>query len=122
MKRKTDRRLVEDIARTIAAHQVDRTDLETDCRVSPNVGELMAAAMAAAGAYAFTMGGREACETDFLAASGAVFPKSITEAEMVRFNAETMEEIMDEEREFIRYKKIALFFNNRTVKRQGDKN
>ena len=115
MRRKTDWQIVDDIAKTIAAKEVNRTDPDVDCRVSPNVGELMAAAMAAAGSYAFRMGGREACETDFLAASGATFPTEITKEEMDMFNKETMSDFMDEEREFIRYKKIALFFNRRSA-------
>lgn len=87
----------------------DYTDPETDCRVSANAGDLMAVALAAAGSFAFCMGGRTPCETDYLAASGATFPQVPIE-ELERFNRETMRDFMDEAAEHERYRKIALFF------------
>ena len=92
--------------------QRDYTDPETDCRVSANVGDLMAVALAAAGSFAFCIGGRTACETDFLAASGATFPPVPIE-ELERFNRETMRDFMDESAEHERYRKIAKFFHRR---------
>lgn len=87
----------------------DYTDQETDCRVSANVGDIMAAALAAAGSFAFCVGGCTPCETDYLAASGAVFPPVPVE-ELERFNRETMRDFMDEAAEHERYRKIASFF------------
>ena len=51
-----------------------------------------------------------ACETDYLAASGAVFPPVPVE-ELERFNRETLREVMDEVAEHERYRKIAKFFH-----------
>jgi len=86
------------------------TDEGTDCRTTPNVGDLMAAAMAAAGSFALVMGGRTACETDYLAAQGATFPASVTREQMVEFNRRTMREDMDEAAEMARYAAIAEFW------------
>ena len=82
---------------------------DVDCRVSANVGELMAVALATVGAYALCVGGFWPCETDYLAASGAVFPPVPVE-ELERFNRETLRPIMDEAAEHERYAKIADFF------------
>ena len=75
-----------------------------------NVGEMMAAEMAAAGTCALILGGATPCETDYLAASGAVFPSSVTAEEMEEFNRETLRPEMDEADEFARYAAIAKFF------------
>ena len=53
-----------DVRRT-AGPETYHTPEDTDCRVTANVGDLMAAAMAAAGAFALVMGGATACETDY---------------------------------------------------------
>jgi hypothetical protein len=87
----------------------DYTDPETDCRVSANVGELVEVELAAAGSFAFCVGGCTPCETDYLAARGATFP-SVPIEELERFNRDTMRDFMDEAAEHERYRKIALFF------------
>lgn len=76
---------------------------------TPSVGDMMAAAIAAAGQRVLLLGGRFACETDVLAASGARFP-DVPTAELERFNRETLREDMDESLEHLRYAKIARFF------------
>lgn len=81
-----------------------------DCRVSANVGDIMAAAMAAAGSFALVMGGSAACETDYLAASGATFPATVTVEQMEAFNRDTLKPYMDEEDEWRRYAAIAGFW------------
>ena len=89
------------------------TPADIDCRVTPNVGELMAAALAAAGSYAIVTGGRVPCETDYLAASGATFPAHVTYEQMVDFNRRTLKPDMDEADEHTRYRLIAGFFHGR---------
>lgn len=89
------------------------TPADVDCRVSANVGELMAAALAAAGSYAIVTGGREPCETDYLAARGATFPAHVTYEQMVDFNSRTLKPDMDEADEHARYRLIADFFHGR---------
>lgn len=78
----------------------------------PSVGDMMAAAIAAAGQNILLLGGRWACETDYLAASGAVFP-AVPLAELVEFNRRTLREDMDEAAEHSRYAQIAQFFGRR---------
>lgn len=109
MKLKTDRRHADDVQRVAAYAEAANIDPDVDCRVSANVGDLMAAALAAAGSFAFCVGGCTPCETDYLAASGATFPPVPIE-ELERFNRETMREYMDEAAEHERYRRIALFF------------
>lgn len=106
----TDYRHVDDVRRHVEACEFNPTAPGVDCRVSANVGDLMAAALAAAGSYALHMGGRAACETDYLAASGAIFPP-IPLDELISFNQETLSERMDEAAEFERYRKVARFFH-----------
>ena len=89
------------------------TPADVDCRVTPNVGELMAAALAAAGSYAIVTGGRVPCETDYLAASGATFPASVTTDQMIEFNRATLKPEMTEADEYARYRLIAGFFHGR---------
>lgn len=91
----------------------DLTDPETNCRVSANVGDLVAVALAAAGCYAIRLGGATACETDYLAASGATFPAHVTYEQMVDFNRRTLKPDMDEADEHARYRLIAGFFHGR---------
>ena len=108
MKTHTDWDTFKDVRRC-AGPEVYHTSEDIDCRVSANVGDIMAAALAAAGSFAFCIGGCTPCETDYLAASGAVFPPVPVE-ELERFNRETMREFMDEAAEFDRYRRIAMFF------------
>jgi len=109
----TDWRHFDDVRRTAAYAEAVPADPEIDCRVSANVGDLMAVALAAAGSFAFCIGGRTPCETDYLAASGAVFPQDVPVAELERFNRETMRPYMDEAAEHERYRRIAAFFGRR---------
>ena len=99
----------DDVRRHEEARDFNPTDPGVDCRVSPNVGDLMAAAMAAAGTCALVLGGRTACETDYLAASGATFPY-VPLVELEAFNRRTLHADMDEAAEHARYAKIATFF------------
>ena len=108
MKVKTDWGTFKDVRRC-AGPEVYHTGDDVDCRVSANVGDIMAAALAAAGSFALCVGGCTPCETDYLAASGAVFP-TVPVEELERFNRETMRDYMDEAAEHRRYEKIALFF------------
>lgn len=78
--------------------------------MTPSVGDMMAAAIAAAGQNVLLLGGRWACETDYLAACGATFPE-VPLAELVDFNRRTLREDMDEEQEMRRYAAIASFFH-----------
>lgn len=78
-----------------------------------SVGDMMAAAIAAAGQRVLLLGGRFACETDILAASGARFPDGIPLAELEAFNRKTMREDMTEDDEMRRYVRIASFFHSR---------
>lgn len=75
-----------------------------------NVGELMAAEMAAAGTFALVLGGPTPCETDYLAASGATFPVDVPRAELEKFNRRTLRPEMDEADEQARYAAIAKFW------------
>lgn len=81
--------------------------------LTASVGALVAAAMADAGQSPILMGGRTMCETDYLAASGAVFPSSVTREEMERFNRRTLREDMTEADDMRRYAAIALFWRKR---------
>lgn len=112
MKVKTDWRHLDDVRRVSAYAESAHIDPEIDCRVSANVGDIMAGALAAAGAFALCIGGRTPCETDYLAASGAVFPPVPVE-ELERFNRATLKPVMDEADEVARYRKIATFFHGR---------
>lgn len=101
-------------AQKAARERRARADSEINYRVSANVGDLMAAALAAAGSYAIRLGGSVACETDYLAASGATFPAHVTYEQMVDFNCRTLKPYMDEADEMARYASIARFWRNRT--------
>lgn len=87
---------------------------EFNKEVSANIGNLVAAAMSAAGVLPEYIGCGSPCETDYLAASGAVFPKVSVE-QMNDFNAKTMFENMDEKDEEKRYMMIAEFFHGRAA-------
>ena len=82
----------------------------------PSVGDMMAAAIAAAGQNILRLGGRWACETDYLAACGATFP-DVPLAELAAFNRRTLREDMDEDQEMRRYAAIASFFHPKEVVR-----
>lgn len=77
--------------------------------MTPSVGDMMAAAIAAAGQNILLLGGRRVCETDYLAACGETFP-DVPLAELEAFNRRTLRENMDEAAEHSRYAKIAEFF------------
>lgn len=113
MKVKTDFRMFDDVRRS-AGPEAYHTPEDVDCRITANVGDLMAAALAAAGSYAIRLGGSVACETDYLAASGATFPAHVTYEQMVDFNRRTLKPDMDEADEMARYASIAYFWRNRT--------
>lgn len=114
-RRLTDRQALRAIAEDTRRHAEEwdapnyHTLPETHGQVSANVGDLMAAAMAAAGSFALVMGGRTACETDYLAARGATFP-DIPLADLEAFNRRTLRPDMDESAEHSRYAQIAKFF------------
>lgn len=82
----------------------------TNESITSSVGALVAAAMAAAGQSPILMGGRTACETDYLAAQGATFPAHVTYEQMVDFNRRTLKPDMDEADEMARYAAIASFW------------
>lgn len=79
-----------------------------------NVGDAIAIALASAGQRVIVFGGITPCETDYLAACGMRFP-NVPQAELERFNRETLREDMDESLEHLRYAKIARFFRRRTA-------
>ena len=83
---------------------------EADERVSGNVGQMISAALMAVGAVPAVIGGSVPCETDYLAASGAVFPEVSIE-EMESFNQATLFANMSEDDEQRRYIAIAKFFH-----------
>ena len=109
MKNRTDWRHFEDVRRDSELRNPPKF-AEPVHGFGCNIGELMAAEMAAAGTCALILGGATPCETDYLAASGAVFPSSVTAEEMEEFNRETLRPEMDEADEFARYAAIAKFF------------
>ncbi len=101
--------LVRDIRRVEDFNDVWPTPPEINCRVSPNVGDLMLVAMMAAGTMPRICGGAYPVETDYLAARGAVFP-AVPRAELEEFNRRTLREDMTEADEMRRYAAIARFF------------
>ena len=108
MESRTDWQMFEDVKRVMEFKSP--VVLGDPCAFGANVGEAMAVAMAAAGAYAFCVGGATPCETDYLAAAGATFPADVTREELEEFNRLTMSDDMDEADEHARYAAIALFF------------
>lgn len=78
--------------------------------MTPSVGDMMAAAIAAAGQNVLRLGGSTACETDYLAACGATFPADVPLADLVAFDHATLCADMDEYHEMRRYAAIAGFF------------
>ena len=81
--------------------------------IGGNVGAMAAAVLAAAGATSCDFAGRVACETDYLAVSGATFPADVTREEMEDFNRRTLRDVMDEAYEQARYAAIAGFWRRR---------
>lgn len=110
--RKTDWRAFKDVRR-VMDYQNPQSATETSGCFGGNVGEMAAAMLAAAGATLCGFAGRVACETDYLAISGATFPTDVTREEMERFNRLTMKAVMDEADEEARYAAIAGFFHRR---------
>lgn len=82
---------------------------KADDKVSADVGELIATALAAAGTLNIICGGATPCETDYLAAQGATFPE-VSHEVLEDFNRRTMFAVMDESAEMRRYQMIAEFF------------
>ena len=109
---RTDFYTYREVLRTMPPEPYHTPD-DIDCRTTANVGDIMAEALAAAGAFAFVTGGRTACETDYLAASGATFPSDVTYEQMVDFNRATLKPDMDEAAEMRRYAAIAQFWRTR---------
>ena len=83
MRVRTDWGTFKDVRRC-AGPEAYHTGDDVDCRVSANVGDIMAAALAAAGSFALCVGGFRPCETDYLAASGAVFPPAVMSSRRAR--------------------------------------
>jgi len=86
----------------------------TSCenQTAANVGDMIAAAMSAAGMSLCDFAGRIRCETDYLAISGATFPE-VPAVELEAFNKKTLKPDMTEADEFNRYRLIATFFHRR---------
>lgn len=78
--------------------------------IAANVGDMMAAAMAAAGMTLCNPACRIHCETDYLAISGMIFP-DVPFDELDAFNRRTLKPNMTEADEFNRYRLIATFFH-----------
>ena len=114
-KTKTDFAMMREVQKAYAPPPPTEEENEIDCRVSPNVGDLMSLALAAAGGYVIRMGGQTACETDYLAAANATFPKDIPIEELEEFNRKTLKPVMDESDEMKRYAAIANFFKRKAV-------
>lgn len=104
----TDYETYREVLRTMPPEPY-RTPVDIDCRTTPNVGDLLAEAMAA-GSFALVTGGRTACETDYIVESGKTFPPNVTYEQMVDFNRRTLKPIMEEADEMARYAAIAEFW------------
>ena len=78
--------------------------------IAANVGDMVAAAMAAAGMTLCNPACRIRCETDYLAISGMTFP-DVSFEELDAFNRRTLKHNMTEADEFNRYRLIATFFH-----------
>ncbi len=101
--------LVRDIRGAMDFREAWHTPASIDCRVSANVGELMDVALMAVGLRPKVQGGAYPCETDYLAARGAVFP-AVPAERLEAFNRETLHDRMTEDDEMKRYSMIAAFF------------
>lgn len=110
--RKTDWRAFKDVRRVMEFREPLQTT-EPLCGFGANVGAMAAAMLAAAGSTLCDFAGRVACETDYLAISGATFPTDVTREEMESFNRRTLKAGMDEADERARYERIADFFHGR---------
>lgn len=110
--RKTDWRTFKD-ERRVMDYQNPQSATETSGCFGGNVGAMAAAMLASAGSTLCNFAGRVACETDYLAISGATFPTDVTHEEMERFNRRTMKADMSEADERARYERIADFFHGR---------
>ena len=84
--------------------------MTTQPEIAPNVGTLMAAALAAAGCTPCDIAGRVACSTYYLAISGSTFPATVTREQMERFNRDTLKDEMTEADEWRRYAAVAGFW------------
>ena len=112
MSRKTDWRTFTDVRRVMEFQEPQRATETSGC-FGGNVGAIAAAVLAAAGSTLCNVAGRVACETDYLAISGAVFPPDVPREELEDFNRRTLRDVMDEADEHARYSAIAKFFHRR---------
>ena len=101
---------MDDVRRYLEAWDFNPTAPGVDCRVSANVGDIMAAAMAAAGLSALTMCGAAICETDYLFASGATFPATVTMEQIERFSHATLM-LPDDVASKVRYEFMSVFWH-----------
>lgn len=109
--------LLKDIRRQIEAmnKETSTESSKESCRIglSESIGDQMAAAMAAAGMEICYFAGRKPCETDYLAISGAKFPKVSPEL-IERFNECTMRLEEDSASE-VRYELMSKFFHKGAI-------
>jgi len=112
MSRKTDWQTFTDVRRVMEFREPQRATETSGC-FGGNVGSIAAAMLAAAGSTLCNFAGRVACETDYLAISGAVFPSDVPREELEDFNRRTLRDVMDEADEQARYAAIAKFFHRR---------
>ena len=85
--------------------------------VSANVGELIEVQLRAAEKTVCDIAGRTACETDWLAISGARFPKDVDNEILEEFNRITLDIDLDPDvSSKIRYECISMFFHDEPLK------
>ena len=117
MKAKDIKVLLNDVRRQIESiNQVSSTESSKEsCRrgLSESIGDQMAAAMAASGMEICYFAGRNPCETDYLAISGARFPKVSSEL-IDRFNECTMR-LEEESASQVRYELMSKFFHKGAI-------
>ena len=111
MKTRTDYAMFDDVRRVAGFREQEQAKhTEPTDGFGGNVGAMAAAMLAAAGTMLCNFAGRVACETDYLAISGATFPADVTREEMEDFNHRTLKPDMDEADEQARYAAIAGFW------------
>lgn len=105
--------LLDDVRRTLAFRELEaakKDEFYAKYGRSLGEGDVLAVAMSA-GRKTFIQGCRFPCRTDYLAASGAVFPE-VPYEKLVEFNKKTLRYLRDERDEERRYAKIADFFRD----------
>jgi hypothetical protein len=86
-------------------------ETKTEAKFGVNVGEMMAASLAAVGRSALFIAGRYPCETDYLAAQGRKFPSDIPRPLLDMFNLMTLNEDGDDSMASeLRYNAVSIFF------------